>query len=131
MLTQNGLFYDTLQTTAGCDSILILILEIFPEYYDTTFASVCDSFVWNGNIYTSDGIYVDSLVTTIGCDSIQVLNLSFNNSSTSPINLQLVLDDYCGETHWSIKNSFGTIIHQKVRIIAMLVDLDYKLMTLF
>jgi hypothetical protein len=113
VLTQNGLFYDTLQTTAGCDSILILLLETFPKYYDTTFASVCDSFVWNGNVYTTGGIYVDSLVTTIGCDSIQVLNLSFNNSSTSPISLQLVLDDYCAETHWSIKNSFGTIIHQE------------------
>ena len=113
ILTQNGLFYDTLQTVAGCDSILILFLETFPEYYDTTFASVCDSFVWNGNVYTTTGTYVDTLTTISGCDSIQVLNLSFNNNSTSPINLQLVLDDYCVETHWSIKNSFGTIIYQE------------------
>mgnify|MGYP007000047235 CR=1 len=79
-----------------------LVLDVLPYYNDTIFASVCDSFVWNGNIYTTSGIYIDTFATVSGCDSIEVLDLTFNNSSTSPLNLELLLDDYCAETHWTI-----------------------------
>ena len=113
IINQSGIYIDTLQTVGGCDSILTLFLDIIPNYNDTIFASVCDSFNWNGNILTTSGIYVDTFTTIYGCDSIEVLNLTFNNSSTSPLNLELVLDDYCAETHWSITNLNGMILHSE------------------
>ncbi|MDC3134262.1 hypothetical protein OA958_05505, partial [Bacteroidota bacterium] len=40
----------------------------------------CDSYVWQGNTYTSTGIYNDTLQTNSGCDSIVILDLTINSS---------------------------------------------------
>ena len=111
-ITQSGTFYDTIQTVNGCDSLMTLFLEILPEYNDTIYASTCDTFNWNGVIYSSSGIYSNNYTTYQGCDSIKVLNLSINDSYTSPVVLELLLDDYCAETYWTISDVNG-IIHQE------------------
>lgn len=70
--------------------------------------------MWYGNTYTSSGIYTNIFSTINGCDSVEVLNFSLNNNNnTSPIDFELVLDDYCLETHWNIVNSDGIIVHQE------------------
>ena len=75
------MYHDTLQTAAGCDSVLILDLTINSSYtapIDTLIA--CDSLVWQGTTYTTSGIYYDSLQTVSGCDSILILDLTINNT---------------------------------------------------
>ena len=93
--TTSGVYVDTFQTSNGCDSIVSLSLNLFPDYQDTIFASACDSFVWYGNTYTSAGIYTNSFSTINGCDSLEVLNFSINNyNNISPIDFELVLDNF-------------------------------------
>ena len=111
--TSSGVYVDTFQTSNGCDSVVSLNLNLFPVFQDTIFASACDSFVWYGNTYTTTGIYTNSFSTIYGCDSVEVLNFSLNNNNTSPIDFELVLDDYCLETHWNIVNSDGIIVHEE------------------
>ena len=111
--TSSGVYLDTFQTSNGCDSVVSLALNLFPEYLDTIFASACDSFLWYGVTYLSPGIYTNSFTTINGCDSVEILNFSINNNNNSPIDFELVLDDYCLETHWSIINSDGIIVHQE------------------
>ena len=112
--TSSGVYVDTFQTSNGCDSIVSLSLNLFPVYQDTIFASACDSFVWYGNTYTSAGIYTNSFSTINGCDSVEVLNFSLNNdNNTSPIDFELVLDNFCLETHWNIVSSDGIVVHQE------------------
>ena len=112
--TSSGVYVDTFQTSNGCDSIVSLSLNLFPVYQDTIFASACDSFVWYGNTYTSAGIYTNSFSTIKGCDSVEVLNFSLNNdNNTSPIDFELVLDNFCLETHWNIVSSDGIVVHQE------------------
>ncbi len=41
-------------------------------------ASACQSYTFNGNVYTSSGTYNQSLTSTSGCDSLIVLNLTIN-----------------------------------------------------
>jgi hypothetical protein len=41
---------------------------------------VCDSAIWNGNLYNTTGIYVDTLQTIHGCDSIVTMDLTVNYS---------------------------------------------------
>ena len=45
----SGVYVDTLQSVAGCDSIMTLDLTINGSGYgDTTVLTACDSTVWNG-----------------------------------------------------------------------------------
>lgn len=57
---------------AGCDSVTTLHLTI--NHCSTTTITVCDSYLWNGNIYTESGTYI------FGEDT---LNLTINHSSAS------------------------------------------------
>jgi gliding motility-associated-like protein len=76
--TLAGIYYDSLTTTLGCDSIFVLNLTVNPTYTFNENHSICtgNSYTWHGNIYNTAGIYYDSLLTTTGCDSIFMLNLS-------------------------------------------------------
>ncbi|MFN8236888.1 MAG: gliding motility-associated C-terminal domain-containing protein [Chitinophagales bacterium] len=84
-ITTAGTYRDTLSTTLGCDSFLVLNVTIIPTPTTNISQSVCSggSFVFNGNTLTIPGIYRDTLATTLGCDSFIVLNLSFGSAITT------------------------------------------------
>ncbi len=105
----SGVFVDSNLNSAGCDSLIYLDLSIFPSYVDTFFQSVCDSFVWNNNTYNTSGMYTDTLASIHSCDSVVTYDLLVNNQMGSPITLQLILDDYCRETRWTMKDSQDSI----------------------
>ena len=54
---------------------------------------VCDSAIWNGNLYNSTGVYVDTLQTIHGCDSVVTMDLVVNYSASSNDTL-VVCTDY-------------------------------------
>ena len=76
LLTEAGLYHDTLQTTLGCDSIFSLHLSYLCASYDT----ICQSelFEFRGEWYHSTGVYYDSLKTVNGYDSVFVEYLQVN-----------------------------------------------------
>jgi hypothetical protein len=60
--------------------------------FDTLTETVCDSFVFNGQTYTSSGIYSDTLVSSLLCDSIVTLNLTISGQTIiNPV----VTEHYC------------------------------------
>ena len=63
---------------AGCDSLVILDLEIVETLRETIDTTICNDAVYlqGGNSYDTPGTYVDTLVSLFGCDSIATLNLS-------------------------------------------------------
>lgn len=75
--TTAGMYYDSLVTQHGCDSVFELNLVVHPVYLNQINAEICDgeSFIWCGNPYTTAGIYYDSLLTQNGCDSVFELDL--------------------------------------------------------
>ena len=81
MYDTSGVYVDTLQAQAGCDSIATLNLTIKDlNVGDTTILVACDSADWNGVMYDTSGIYVDTLQSIAGCDSIVTLDLTINES---------------------------------------------------
>ena len=81
MYDTSGVYVDTLQSSAGCDSIATLNLTIKDlNVGDTTILVACDSAEWNGVTYDSSGVYVDTLQSIAGCDSIMTLDLTINES---------------------------------------------------
>jgi gliding motility-associated-like protein len=75
--TSSGIYTDTLLSTAGCDSIYTLTLQVVSAKRDSVYTAVCagQSITVGPNIYSATGIYRDTLTSTGGCDSIHILNL--------------------------------------------------------
>ena len=106
---QSGIYIDTLQTSQGCDSIATLDLTIYRTINNVDSVSSCQTYIWNGVQYNSSGIYTDTLQTAFGCDSINTLYLTVNDNTAAPLTLELLLDDYCLETFWTVKDSQDSI----------------------
>jgi hypothetical protein len=79
-LTQAGQYFDTLQTTLGCDSFITLNLTVNSFVSGSISQSICQgqSFTFNGQQLTQAGQYLDTLVSVGGCDSILTLTLTVN-----------------------------------------------------
>jgi hypothetical protein len=74
----SGMYYDTVNLYAGCDSVYILNLSVSLISGSTVSVSNCTNYTWpaNGQTYGVTGQYTDTLTTTAGCDSIVTLNLT-------------------------------------------------------
>ena len=84
--TVSGIYYDTLTSSMGCDSIITLQLIIKSNSYSTTNVSICSSllpYFWNGKSYNASGIYYDTSMNAVGCDSIAALQLTVKAKSYS------------------------------------------------
>jgi gliding motility-associated-like protein len=77
-----GIYYDTLTTDLGFDSVVALYLSVNSPSTGVDTAAIClgDSITINGHIYAKAGIYQDTLknATANGCDSIVTLTLTVN-----------------------------------------------------
>jgi gliding motility-associated-like protein len=80
---KTGIYRDTLQTSAGCDSIVVTNLTIFPKKKTVLIQTFCEgqSYLLNGKKYTLAGIYYDTLKTKSGCDSLLELTIKTSKSS--------------------------------------------------
>lgn len=77
-LTVAGTYFDSLVTGSGCDSIVILDLLVYDNFFSQNQVSICsnDSIFLQGAYQVTPGSYIDSLQTSNGCDSIVITNLS-------------------------------------------------------
>ena len=78
LLTQDGLYTDTLTTATGCDSLVILALLIDAAPVQYISENICEDGFYNfgGQQLNQSGIYHDTLSDANGCDSILTLELS-------------------------------------------------------
>lgn len=79
-LTQAGQYFDTLQTQAGCDSLIVLNLNVVNQLTTSLNAAIChgEGYDFNGQALTAAGVYTDTLSGTGGCDSVVTLTLTVN-----------------------------------------------------
>lgn len=88
--SQSGTYSDTLQTVAGCDSIISLNLTISNSITGpTTQQNSCGPYTWNGQLYTQSGTYTFNGTTANGCDSSATLILTIDQA---PSNVQVSLN---------------------------------------
>lgn len=72
MLTASGAYLDTLQTAAGCDSILELRLSVTDAVVDTVYAKIFDAESWTvgDRRFDEPGEYTLTLQSSGNCDSL-------------------------------------------------------------
>jgi gliding motility-associated-like protein len=75
---ETGVYIDTLESYAGCDSVRVIHLTVSPSYADTLVLTICDAdtYTVGDEILTESGQYSIQLVTQFGCDSLISLDLS-------------------------------------------------------
>lgn len=93
--TQEGSYSIHLQTTHGCDSLILLELKFAPEYQKNLDLIVCegDSIELNGQFFSKGGNYTQKLQTSLGCDSI--LNLYIKSVQCNLKSLDFVKSVRC------------------------------------
>ncbi len=86
-LSNSGIYSQTLQNAAGCDSIVNLNLTMNPVLSTTQNVAICpgDSYTFFGQTLTNAGSYSQSLQNSAGCDSIVYLNLSIKPTTSATI----------------------------------------------
>ena len=97
ILTEPGVYIDTLKTVNDCDSIVTLTLTVNPIYNVPIEDEICegDILIFGDQILTEPGVYIDTLKTVNDCDSIVTLTLIVNPIYNVPIE-----DEICnGDTY--------------------------------
>jgi len=72
-----GVYYDSLTTANGCDSVYELNIIVAGNYMEVNYMTICqgEQYMWRGHYYSEAGVYYDSLKTIYGCDSVYELML--------------------------------------------------------
>ncbi len=75
--TSSGTFPISLSSESGCDSIVTLLLEVWPVYEEIIDATICagEAFIFQNNNYSSSGTYLLEAISEYGCDSNTILNV--------------------------------------------------------
>ena len=92
---ESGDYSQTLTSSAGCDSVVILHLTIHHAVAELVEATVCNSdlpYRWNGVTFTEDGTQTAVLQTSHGCDSIVTMTLHVRGND---LKVTLLTDDLC------------------------------------
>ena len=89
-----------IQNSLGCDSTHTLNLTINNSNTGSSFETACDSYTWEGVVYTSSGTYTNTYINLSGCDSVHTLNLNIYPSLTAYI-------DQLGDSLFAITNPIG------------------------
>ena len=95
-LTTAGVFRDTFVNYQGCDSFLILNLNILPTVTSTLNVSICSgsSYLFNSVSISASGLYLDTFTNYRGCDSVLVLNLTVNPILSGIVNAIICSNQY-------------------------------------
>ena len=134
--TKTGIYYDSLLTHLGCDSVYQLNLFVADTFFNNTVVHICENeeYIWTGHkndtifkdLVPGEYICYDSLKTIYGCDSVYHLHLTVNPTSDTIVYDTICCGDYyisdsigeyipfndekitkAGTYHDTIKNEYG------------------------
>ncbi len=91
-----GYYTQSLQSIYGCDSIVTLVLTVYPTYVFPLNEEICEGEVYieHGFWLTSSGVHVmDSYTSCHGCDSIYTLNLTVNPTYDQLVEVEICQGD--------------------------------------
>jgi gliding motility-associated-like protein len=80
-----GLYSEVFNGPNGCDSTLILDLDLRYATQAVIDQSACDSFHWFGNVLTQSNLYTHLLTNEVGCDSTITLQLTIHTAQVDTV----------------------------------------------
>ncbi|MBS1595570.1 MAG: T9SS type A sorting domain-containing protein [Bacteroidetes bacterium] len=106
ILDTPGIYYDTLSSILGCDSVQALYLEIGSFAWINLFDSICrvnGSYIFRGDTFYSDRLYaIDTTHSGSPCDTIFSILLRRRDNPTT-----YIIDSFCaGYTYTFLNRTF-------------------------
>ncbi len=101
-LTENGTYTELLATQAGCDSLVMVNLQVLTSINNPLDVTICEGEIYEfaGQNLSEGGTYVDMETTASGCDSTTTLTLVVAEPTTETILVELCEGaEYQGETY--------------------------------
>ncbi len=94
-LTSSSIYYDTLTSSLGCDSIVSLDLMVLDTVVTNLTEQLCVGEVYDfgAQQLTQDGNYQEVLTTSSGCDSVVNLQLTFVDEIRDTLNVQICVGE--------------------------------------
>ncbi|MBP5400616.1 MAG: T9SS type A sorting domain-containing protein [Bacteroidales bacterium] len=90
-----SIFSFQFSTQYGCDSTVILTVNINQPVENETYMTACDEYEWNGETLTASGDYTATFTAANGCDSVVTLHLTINEPTESDTTATA-----CGSFDW-------------------------------
>ena len=113
---ESGVYYDSLQTVAGCDSIYMLTLTVNPAIRQADTAVICEgeSYTWRGRQLQTSGFYSDTVNNNYGCEDVYTLLLTVNPKSYDIVSASICLGDTYADNGFNVTpTNSGTIYDQR------------------
>ena len=110
--TSPGIYFDTLVSAPGCDSIIRTDLSVNPSFYSKDVQTICsgNAYVFHGKNYTASGIYDEQFTGILGCDSVYELVLTVNSVDTTQ-KLQSICEGSNYNFNGSVLTAAGIFYH--------------------
>lgn len=101
LISEAGIYADTLVSLGGCDSIITLTVNTFPVYQLTRQEGLCagESLYFGGEWLNSTGTYTETLQSAAGCDSTTILQLTVHPAYILPQEARA-----CDRYTWPVTN---------------------------
>ena len=85
---EEGFYEQTLQSSHGCDSTVVMHLTMVDAYNVEVEQNACESFEWAGMVLYESGTYYNSFTSINGCDSTVVMHLTISHPTEVAINAE-------------------------------------------
>ena len=83
-------------TQYGCDSTVILTLNVHSANYTELTETACGNYTWNNEVYEESGDYVQTFTNASGCDSVVTLHLTIFTADYADF-----AETACGSYTWN------------------------------
>jgi hypothetical protein len=125
-----GIYFDTLKTTLGCDSIIEINLIVYEVKKQGLLSkSICagDSIYWAGKFRKTAGDYTEKTTNNYGCDSTTILRLSINKNPIKDTSIQFCNGkNYSDDSYYLYKTGKYTLKYITKTGCDSIVNLDLK-----
>jgi len=81
-----GVYFHSLNSVEGCDSVAKLILTINSGTHNSFSQTACDNYNWHGNVYNTAGNFIFNYLNSTGCLSTDTLHLTIYNATHNSTN---------------------------------------------
>ena len=97
-LNETGVYFDSLMTVEGCDSVFCLTLTVLPTSEATTYDTMCvgDTYYFNGKPLLQGGYYTDTTLNMYGCHHTDHLYLH----QISPTVINVEAQEFCADDNY-------------------------------